>query len=210
MDRDQFELMAQESTKDVEFLAKLKSELTGDEFAARVFETFRRFIDNEEVITRVIKLGTHTWEVSVILEMEKECWFSDALLYLTQTFRSTMHANKEQCISLIESLYPDIHESLACWHDSFFLQKNIDLRNPRHAVRAYFRMLGDMVESSHKPHINFIYQVLRLDPSGPLHGKPRNVSLGKSISMLSEMEILERIYKSNLLNVRRPPGLSST
>jgi hypothetical protein len=201
MDLDQFELAVQESTKEVEFLAGLKRSLGEKEFESLIRSTFRRYINNEEVISKLIDIGSHTWELSVILEMEKEEWFPDALTYLTHAFRTTMHLNRKQCIFVAERLYPDIDESLACWHDAFFLQQNIDTRNPRHAVRAYFRMLGDMIESALKPHIEFIYQILRLNSESAIYDKPENASLGSTISNLLEVEQLEKIYKSNLFGV---------
>jgi len=201
MNHDQFKIMAQESTKDVEYLARLKSDLGEEEFKSIAFKTLNRFINNEEVVLKVIGIGTHNWELSLILEMEKEPWFSDSLLYLTQSLRSTMIENKEKGISIIEQMYPCIHESLACWHDSFFLQQDIKSSNPRHTVRACFRMLGDMVESTHKPHTLLIYRMLSCSPSNQLYGRPEEVSFGKSVSSLLEINELESMYKSKLFDV---------
>jgi len=93
--------MVQESTKDVEYLAKLKSDLGEVEFKSIAFQTLNRFIDNEEVVSKVMGIGTHNWELSLILEMEKEPWFSESLLYLTQSLRSTMIENNEKGVSII-------------------------------------------------------------------------------------------------------------
>ncbi len=201
MDHDQFKTMAQESTKDVEYLAKLKSDLGEEEFKSVAFQTLNRFIDNEEMVSKVMSIGTHNWELSLILEMEKEPWFSESLLYLTRSLRSTMIENKEKGVSIIEQMYSRIQESLACWHDAFFLQQDVNSRNPRHTVRAYFRMLGDMVESTHKPHTLLIYRMLSCDPLNPLYGRSEAVSFGKAVSSLLEINELVSMYKSKLFDV---------
>lgn len=201
MDSDQFELMMKESIGDVEFIARLRRENGDEEYNRIVFSTFKKYINDDDVIAKIARIGTHTWELSVILELEKEEWFSETLEFLTRELRSTFNANKEKTVQIAELLYPSIHESLACWHDSFFLSKNIDARNPRHAVRAYFRMLGDMIESTHKPHIEFVYKILRINPCSQMYKKPKDVSLGQAVSSLIEIKELERIYKTNLLGV---------
>jgi len=201
MDHDQFIIMAQASTKDVEYLAQLKNNLGEANFKSLAFKTLNRFIDNKEIVSKVMDIGTHNWELSLILEMEKESWFLESLLYLTRSLRSTMIENKEKGVSIIEQMYPDIHESLACYHDSFFLQQEAQSQNPRHTVRAYFRMLGDTVESTHKPHTLLIYRMLSCNPSNQLYGRPEVVSFGKAVSSLLEVSELEKMYKKKLFDV---------
>ncbi|RTE65268.1 hypothetical protein EH243_12570 [Amphritea opalescens] len=201
MDHDQFKIMAQASINDVEYLAKLKSDLEEAEFNSLAFKTLNRFIDNKEIVSKMMDIGSHNWELSLILEMEKEPWFSESLLYLTRSLRSTMIKNKEKGISIIEQMYPSIHESLACYHDSFFLQQGVNSQNPRHTVRAYFRMLGDTVESTHKPLALLIYRMISCDPSNQLYGRPEVVSFGKAVSSLLEINQLEVVYKTQLYGV---------
>ncbi len=193
--------MAQASIDDVEYLAQLKNDLGESKFNDLVFQTLNRFINNKEIVSKVIELGTHNWEVSLILEMEKESWFSESLLYLTGSLRSSIVNNKEISVSVLEKMYPVIHESLACYHDSFFLQQEINSKNPRHTVRAYFRMLGDTVESSHKPHTLLIYRMMTCDPTNQLFGRPESVSFGKAVSSLLEISELENMYKTILFGV---------
>ena len=120
MDKDQFKIMTQSSIEDIEYLSQVKRELGEAEFKNLAFQTLNRFIYNEEMVSKVLATGSHNWELSIVLEMEKEPWFIDSLLYLTRSLREAMVENKEKGISIIERMYPEIHESLACYHDSFF------------------------------------------------------------------------------------------
>ena len=83
----------------------------------------------------------------------------------------------------------------------FFLQHEVRTSNPRHRVRAYFRMLGDTIESTHKPHVLFLYKMLSSNPNNQLFGQPENVSFGKAVSSLVEIVDLEEAYKTKLLGV---------
>lgn len=201
MDRDQFKIMTQASIDDIEYLSRIKSELGEVEFNDLAFQTLSKFIDNQEMISKILSIGSHNWELSIILEMENEPWFIETLLYLTRSLRSTMIENKEKGISIVERMYPEIHESLACYHDSFFLQHEVRTSNPRHRVRAYFRMLGDAIESTHKPHVLFLYKMLASNPSNQLFGRPEDVSFGKAVSSLVEISDLENAYKTKLFGV---------
>lgn len=201
MESSQIQAMFEASVDDVSFLMTLKDKMTDAEFYNLAFKTLHKFIDDETVVHKLLELATYTWEISVILEMEGESWFSETLMYLSKSFRELMLKDKEKAVSIIDNIYPQIHESLACWHDAFFLQNHDGSDNPRHISRACFRMLGDMVESVHAPHIEFIYKMLVNLKSTEIHGRPENVSFGKKISNLMEIGVFEKIYKENLLGV---------
>jgi hypothetical protein len=201
MESSQIHAMSEASVDDVKFLMDLKSKMSDGDFYNLTFETLYQFIENEEIVRKLLEVATHTWEISVILEMESESWFSETLLYLSKSFRALMLKDKAKAVLIINNIYPRIHESLACWHDAFFLQNHDESDNPRHIARACFRMLGDTIESVHAPHIEFIYKMLVNLESVQIHGRPESVSFGKEISNLIEIEIFEKIYKQHLFGV---------
>lgn len=199
MNHDMLNKAATASTKDVNHLASLKEKLSDDEYNTLLNSTLGKYIKNKKVINNLLAFSTHTWEISVILEMSHETWFSESLVFLTESFRKLMCSNKNLAVSIIENNYPEIHESLACWHDAYYLQNvNRDM-NQRYFVRACFRHLGDTVESVLYPHIKCIYELLsNIEELGISNNKNNT---GAMISALIELDKLKLIYKENLCGV---------
>jgi hypothetical protein len=200
-DQRQLKLISQTSMEDVEYIAKIKKNVSEDEFYDLVSNILSQFIANEEVVSELIVSGIFTWEISMILEMSSEPWFFNGITFLTNTFRHLMLIQKDKCISIVKDCYPSIHESLACWHDSFFLHESFNSTNPRHVSRSYFKMLGDSIESVHISFIRFIYEFLINSVEGSAFQRQKEPTLGNMISKLIEIDILETIYKTNLHGV---------
>ncbi|MCX0440811.1 hypothetical protein, partial [Aeromonas veronii] len=158
MKSEQLERITNSSIKDVELLANLRSSMCENDFYLMAHQEFSKYIRNPKVVSMIINTSNNTYELSRLLQMKDRDWYSGAILYFCNIFREAMQSNKAAVISIVEGEYASIHASLENYHDSYFLQNQHMSDNPRHIVRAYFRMMGDTIESVHYPHIQFMYR----------------------------------------------------
>lgn len=189
------------SASEVEYLAKIRQSMSTRDFALLGKREFSKYIKNAKSVNHMVEIGSHSYELSTILSLSNSQWFTSALDFFCSAFRSAMKHHPLDVISIVEECYPDVHEALANYHDSFFLQNHDAITQPRLKVRAYFRMLGDTLESVHFPHIQFIYQIMTKVPDSLLYGRTQKVSNGKAVLELIEIKELGLALKGNLKNV---------
>lgn len=200
MNLEQMETILTASSSDVDHLAELRSHMDSNDFNLLCYQQFSKYIKNSKVIKFMVESGNNTYELSRLLEMEGKPWFGGAIKFFCMSFDSAMKNNKDEVVEIVNKTYPDIHESLKNYHDSFFLQQH-KIEQPRHQVRAYFRMMGDTIESVFYPHVQCIYQIMTLDPSSKLYGRPLRVSSGKAVSELLQISEFSEALSKNLENI---------
>ncbi|HAS8201353.1 TPA: hypothetical protein I7683_21890 [Vibrio vulnificus] len=171
------------------------------DFKLLVTNEFSKYVKNTAAVNYMVDTGSHAAELSIILEMSNSVWFVSALDYFCSAFRSAMLQHPEEVIAIVEECYTKVHHSLANYHDACFLQNHESVTETRVKVRAYFRMLGDTLESVHFPHIQFMYQVLTKVPDSVLYGRKLKVSNGKAVSELLEINEFRLALEGSLKNV---------
>lgn len=186
MIEDQLERIMNSSVSEVEELSNLKKSMCENDFYLMLQQELSKFILNPKVVSMLIDTSNNSYELNRLFQMKGSAWYSNTILSFCNLFREAMQSNRRPVIDMVESEYPSVHQSLENYHDSYFLQHQKISENPRHVVRAYFRMMGDTIESAHFPLIHFIYKITALTPSSPLYGRPLNVSNGKAVSELLE------------------------
>jgi hypothetical protein len=201
MESKQLQNMFDASGNEIAYLKKLKNNLSKKKYDCLIMDVLSLYIFDKRVVKEVHELGTLSFEISIVMQMKDKVWFSNTIKFLIKQFRSLMLADQDKCISIIHECYPKIHESLACWHDAFFLQDHTSQTDPRLVSRACFKMLGDTIESVHASFVNFIYKISINNKSSPLFNRPENVSFGKAIDELINHKELAVIYKQNLYGV---------
>jgi hypothetical protein len=201
MNLDQMKTILTASASDVDHLAELRSNMDCNDFNLLCYQQFSKYIKNSKVLKFIVESGNNTYELSRLLEMEGSRWFGHAIKHFCMSFENAMENNRNEVIGIINKNYPSIHESLKNYHDSFFLQHQNTIVQSRHQVRAYFRMMGDTIESVYYPHIQCIYQIMTLDPSSKLYGRPLKVSNGKAVSELLQISEFYEPLSKNLENI---------
>ncbi|ENV3667388.1 TPA: hypothetical protein RQJ48_004466 [Vibrio vulnificus] len=178
----------QASGEEVDALRLVRNQLSEPEFIGLQHSIFSNFITNQRVLDSVVTNNTHAYELTMLLKMREEQWYSEGIKYFCDSFRYAMQNNQEETLKVVEDNYGSIHEALSSHSDAFFLQKSASFSKPKLKVRAYFRMLGDMLESVHFSHIQMIYKVLILCDNSTLFKRPSRVSNGKAVSELSSLD----------------------
>jgi len=201
MNIEQMRTIMDASCSDVDHLAALKSSMGHKDFKLLSHQELSKYVNNPKVVSFMVDSGNNTYELSMLLKMQGTKWYSNAIKYFCLSFRDAFKKHKNEVVDVVESNYPIIHESLANYHDSYFLQNQNDIEQPRHLARAYFRMMGDTIESVHLPHIQFIYQIMVHAPDSPLYGRPLKVSNGKAVSELLQLSDFVTPFITNLENV---------
>ncbi|ELB2850416.1 hypothetical protein R8O04_23180 [Vibrio sp. 2094] len=201
MFKEQSEIIVKASGDEIDYLKGIRQCMSDKDFKLLVKNEFSKYIKNTTAVNHMIDSGSHAYELSTILKMSNSVWFASALDYFCSAFRSAMLHHPEEVISIVEECYTKVHHSLANYHDAFFLQNYESLTQTRLKVRAYFRMLGDTLESVHFPHIQFMYQVLTKVPDSVLYGRKLQVSNGKAVSELLEINEFRLALEGSLKNV---------
>lgn len=187
-----------DSSSDIDYLIQKKSSLTALEFETQSFLQFSSYLKNKRIIPAILKNGNYTYELSTIWMMENESWFTDSIRYFLSHARNAFENNRSEFIESIESYYPKVHESLENYHDTYFLyNENHELRN-REKARNYFRIMGDVIESTHYLLLRFIYNTLTLSNKSIVFHKDKNISFGNIVSELTNIEYFNFILKGNL------------
>lgn len=190
-----------DSSSDINYLIQMKSSLTDLEFETLSFFHFSNYLKNKKVIPAILNNGNYTYELSIIWKMANEAWFTNPLQYFLSHARNAFENNRSEFIDSIESYYPIVHESLENYHDTCFLyNENHELQN-REIARGYFRMMGDMIESTHYLLLRFVYNTLTLSNKSEIFKKDRNISFGKMIAELINMENFNFLLKGYLSNI---------
>ncbi|HFE7168266.1 TPA: hypothetical protein ACF93U_005484, partial [Klebsiella pneumoniae] len=167
-----------DSSSDINFLIQMKSSLTVLEFETLSFFHFSNYLKNKKIIPAILNNGNYTYELSIIWKMENEAWFTNPLQYFLSHARNAFENNRSEFIESIESYYPTVHESLENYHDTCFLYNgNHGLQN-REIARNYFRMMGDMIESTHYLLLRFVYNTLTFSNKSEIFKKDKNISFG--------------------------------
>lgn len=190
-----------DSSSDINFLIQMKSSLTVLEFETLSFFHFSNYLKNKKIIPAILNNGNYTYELSIIWKMENEAWFTNPLQYFLSHARNAFENNRSEFIESIESYYPTVHESLENYHDTCFLYNgNHGLQN-REIARNYFRMMGDMIESTHYLLLRFVYNTLTFSNKSEIFKKDKNISFGKIVSDLINIEHFNFLLKENLNNI---------
>ncbi|MCL1090972.1 hypothetical protein L2744_15465 [Shewanella profunda] len=198
---EQSEIIVKVSGDEVDYLKGIRQCMSDKDFKLLVASEFSKYIKNTTAVDHMVDSGSHAYELSTILKMSNSLWFTSALDYFCSAFRSAMLQHPEEVIAIVEECYTKVHHSLANYHDAFFLQNHESVTQTRLKVRAYFRMLGDTLESVHFPHIQFMYQVLTKVPDSVLYGRKLKVSNGKAVSELLEINELRSALEGSLKDV---------
>jgi hypothetical protein len=201
MNIEELNKVVEASNNEVEHLSLHAEKLSASELIELKKSVLRKYIKNESAIENLVKVNTHTWEISVLLEMDGEEWFTNAVTFLMQEFFEAVEFDKNKVIKIIEDTYPDIHEALTAYHDSFFLQNINRNMKLRHFTRACFRQLGDGIEGTLKPHVRTLFEVLNVNPQNKLQTNNGKVSFGGMITQLCNFEYLKVIYSNALFEV---------
>ncbi|EBH2787445.1 hypothetical protein FLQ72_005101, partial [Salmonella enterica] len=190
-----------DSGVDIDRLIQLKSNLPPLVFMKLSFLYFSKYLENKKIIPQILSSGNYTYELSIIWEMENETWFTHSLKFFLSHAHNAFKKNRSEFIKCIESHYPSIHEALENYHDTCFLYNiNCKLQN-REIVRGYFRMMGDTIESTHYLLLQFIYDTLTLSNSSPIYNRNRDISHGKMIAELLNIEYFDVLLNKNLNNI---------
>lgn len=190
-----------DSSFDIDYLTQIKSELSPLVFMKLSYNHFASYLENKKIIPKILSSGSYTYELSIIWKMANETWFTDSLKYFLSHSRNAFKNNQSEFIKSIESYYPTIHEALENYHDTCFLyERNPNLKN-REIIRGYFRMMGDTIESTHYLLLRFVYNTLTLSNNSPIFKKDRNISHGKIISELLNIEHFDILLRKNLNNI---------
>lgn len=190
-----------DSSSDINYLIKMKSSLTSLEFSNLSFVHFSSYLENKKIIPKILNNGSYTYELSIIWKMKNEAWFTDSLKYFLSHARNAFKHKKSEFIDSIESYYPKIHEALENHHDTCFIYKeNSDLQN-REIIRSYFRMIGDMIESTHYLLLRFVYNTLILSDKSPIFKRDKNISYGKVVFELLNIDFFDYLLRENLKGI---------
>ena len=201
MIEEQLERIMNSSVNEVEELSNLKNSMCENDFYLMLQQELSTFILNPKVVSMLIDTSNNSYELNRLFQMKGSAWYSGAILSFCNLFREAIKFNRSAVIDMVENGYPSVHESLENYHDSYFLQNQGISENPRHVVRAYFRMMGDTIESVHFPHIQFIYKITTMAPSSPLYGRSLDVSNGKAVSELLDHGNFHVPLKENLHDI---------
>lgn len=185
------------SVSDVEFISEQKNKLGDKEFREKMYSTFRTYINNEKTIHYAIYGNTHTWEISVLWELENEAWFIEAFDLLMSELSNVLKNNKDLGLKYIEKELHSFFGALDAWHETFYLADFEKIKDKKHKTRALFRMLGDSIESTHKPMIEFIHGLRSIDNNS---FKKSNTFGGKVNDFIND-EKFKAVYKEKLFNV---------
>lgn len=197
--QDILERIVASSYDEVDILEELASTLSENEFYNLKKSVLSRFIQNEQILDPKI-VNCHTWEISMILKMSNEPWFSQGLTSLIQEFRETIELDKDNFIKTLENSYIDIHEALNSYHDAFFLENIRKDAKLRHFARSCFRQIGDTLESTFKPYVSMIYELLKIGGKiQVITSKKQN--FGDFVSSLTSIDYLENIYIDELQGI---------
>ncbi|WP_212515000.1 hypothetical protein [Acinetobacter soli] len=197
MDLNNFKRALVASVSDVEFISEQKNKLGDKKFQEKMYSTFKKYIDNEKIIFFAIHGNTHTWEISVLWELEDEVWFQEAFDFLMSALNKALKNNRDQGLRYLEKESPKFFRALETWHENFYLSDFEKIKDKKHKVRALFRMLGDSIESTHKPLIEFIYGLISIDNIFFKNSK----SFGSKVNDFIHNEKLKIVYKEKLLHV---------
>ncbi|WP_336103896.1 hypothetical protein [Klebsiella pneumoniae] len=190
-----------DSSSDINFLIQMKSSLTVLEFETLSSFHFSNYLKNKKIIPAILNNGNYTYELSIIWKMENEAWFTNPLQYFLSHARNAFKNNRSEFIESIESYYPTVHESLENYHDTCFLYNgNHGLQN-REIARNYFRMMGGIIESTHYLLLRFVYNTLTFSNKSEIFKKDKNISIGKIVSDLINIEHFNFLLKENLNNI---------
>lgn len=185
--------IAKETSSEVDALSKAKNELTCSDYELLRGEVLSKYIKNKDVVHTLLQHNTHDWEISVILELKEEQWFSDTLMYLTSEFRNSIINNKKQVTEVVNGHYPKIHQSLNSWFEICHLV-NIDLdEDIRIFTRKCFRHLGDSIDATMMHHIECIYRLLLCTEELKLPKHSKSVTFGNIIEALNNIPLLKNI-----------------
>ncbi|OCH01848.1 hypothetical protein [Aliivibrio fischeri] len=198
---EQSEIIVKTSGDEVDYLKGIRQCMSDKDFKLLLVSEFSKYIKNTVAVNHMVDSGSHAYELSTILKMSNSVWFTSVLDYFCSAFRAAMLQHPEEMITIVEECYTKVHHSLANYHDAFFLQNHESVTQTRLKVRAYFRMLGDTLESVHFPHIQFMYQVLTKAPGSVLYGRKLIVSNGKAVSELLEINEFRLALEGSLKGV---------
>lgn len=187
------------SYNEVDILEELGRTMSENEFYNLKKSVLSTFVQNEQILEPKI-VNFHTWEISMILKMSNEPWFSQGLTSLIREFNEIIELDKENFIKILENDYMSIHEALNSYHDAFFLENIRKDTKLRHFTRSCFRQIGDTLESTFKPYVSMIYKLLKAGGKvQEITSKRKN--FGDYVSSLTSIDYLEKIYINELQGI---------
>lgn len=175
--------------------------MTASEFNVWANKELSKYIKSSRIVAMIIESSNNTYELFRLWQMRDQNWYSNAILAFCDYFSDAIANDHDQISNMVAEEYPKVHLSLQNYHDSFFLQNQNNVSAGRHRARAYFRMMGDTLESVHLVHVQFIYKVLTIAPLSPLYGRRSLVSNGKAVSELLEISAFEYPLKGAVKGV---------
>lgn len=139
---------------DKEIFRRVEKELPIND-PQKAFRDLSKYISNKKGLQLAVKSNTINFEYNFWLSMHSEQWFMDGLDQLLDCFHQAKAMDESKCFQAYIDIYPKIDRGLKNSQQLFHLEGDKSIERLDLFGKVCFREIGDMIEGSLKPFMQF-------------------------------------------------------
>lgn len=188
-------------TEDSTFIEQLNMELhtVGDYTREDVFNAFEKYITDKAKLQKVINFGLLYYDYTKYKALFEGTLFEEGLSAILRLYDSALEQNYQESIQIFKDSYPAIARGFASRTQIILtngigsLPNRLDL-----FVKNAFQLIGDGIENSLKPFLEFLDAVYCVSRNKPVVKKKLGVIVD---SLTSNNELFKALYKTLFLDI---------
>lgn len=184
-----------------EFVDGLNSELESVENYDRnlVFKTFEKYVENKERLRAAIDLGLFQYDFAKYKTLFEATIFEDGISTILDLYRNALLCNKPECCRIFEESYPAIAAGFASRTQTMWMTGSNALPDRLDLfAKAAFQLIGDGIENSLKPYMEFLNAIQYIACSKPIKKDTLGIMVN---SLISRNEVFKALYQTLFLDI---------
>ncbi len=187
--------------EDFAFIEQLNMELcaVGDYTREDIFNAFEKYITDKAKLRKAIDFGLLHYDYTKYKVSFEGTLFEDGLSEILRMYNSALEQNQPRSIQIFKDSYPAVARGLASQTQIIrtngigTLPDRLDL-----FVKTAFQFIGDGIENSLKPFLEFLDAVYCVSRNKPVVKKKLGVIVD---SLMSNSELFKVLYKTLFLDI---------
>lgn len=188
-------------TEDSTLIERLNRELNAVDNYTRedVFNVFEKYIADKARLRKVIDFGLLYYDYTKYKVLFKGTAFEEGLSAILHLYNSALKQNQQESVKVFKDSYPAVARGFAS-RTQIILTNGMGVLPDRLDlfVKTAFQLIGDGVENSLKPFLEFLDSIYCISRNRPVIKKKLGVIVD---SLTSNSELFKALYKTLLFDI---------
>lgn len=188
-------------TENFSFIEQLNRELhtVGDFAQEDVFSAFEKYITNKAKLQKVVNFGLLYYDYTMYKTLFEGTLFEEGISAILHLYHSALEQNNQESVQVFKDSYPAIARGFASRTQIILtngtspLPDRLDL-----FAKTAFQLIGDGIENSLKPFLEFLDAVYCVSRNKPVVKKKLGVIVD---NLTSNNELFKALYKDLFLDI---------